>query len=139
MSRRRALAAVPGGYDQVARRTAFEAAHPGARTWHDGSAWRAQWSLGGDPLRSRPGNDLRSTLNDLDDWAVMAAERRLMMREFPGWHVYVTGSGRWAAFPLGWPEVPPPLVTAAAAALLRAAIRVARESWRLPSVEGASR
>src|SRR4051794_14141962 len=110
MSGRQALTAVPGYVDQVTRRTAFEAAHPGARAWHDGKDWRAEWSLGGDPLRSKARNDLRSVLNDLDDWAVMDAERRLLMAEFPGWHVYVTGAFEWAAFPLGWRSIPPPLL-----------------------------
>ncbi len=133
MSGRTALARVPGGYDQVARRKAFEAAHPAARIWRDGRDWRAEWPLGGMPLRTRPRNDLRYVLNDLDDLAAMDAERRLIMAELPGWHCYVTGSRDWAAFPLGTGMTPPPLVTAGTAAGLRAAVRAAIESWRLPA------
>jgi hypothetical protein len=137
MSGRRAP--VPNGYDQVGRRAQFEAAHPAVRIFHDGRDWRAEWPLGGYPLRTRPYWQLNGLLGELDRLAAMDAERRLLMAEFPGWHVYVTGTREWAAFPLGRDEVPPPLVTAGTAAALRAGIGAAAQSWRLPAAGGARR
>jgi hypothetical protein len=125
---------VPGGHDQVARREAFEAAHPAVRITHDGRDWRAGWSLGGPPLRSRPHWQLNGLLDELDRLAQADAERRAIMSDFSGWHAYVTRRGPaewWRAFPLGTGLQGPPEVIAATPAGLRDVIAAAVwAQWR---------
>jgi hypothetical protein len=125
---------VPDGHDQVVRREAFEAAHPAVRITLDGTWWRATWSLGGTPLRSRPHWQLNGLLDELDRLAQVDAERRAIMGDFPGWHAYVTRRGPmqwWRAFPLGTRLQGPPEVIAATPAGLRDAIAAAvRAQWR---------
>lgn len=131
-ARARRATAVPDGHDQVVRRERFEAAHPAARITLDGTWWRAQWSLGGTPLRSRPHWQLDKLLDELDRLAAADAERRAIMGDFPGWHCYVAPGGEWRAFPLGAGVQGPPEVTAATPGGLRDGIAAAAWSrWRL--------
>lgn len=131
----RRKSAAPDGYDQVVRREEFEEAHPAAHIRCDGRDWRAQWSLGGPPLASRPHWQLNGLLDELDRLAAVDAERRAIMGDFPGWHCYVTRRGPmewWRAFPLGDGVQAPPEVIAATPAGLRTVIAAASWSrWRL--------
>lgn len=60
---------VPPGYDQVARRRRFEAAHPGTVITHAGRDWSGSVPVAGRRAAAGPCNDLRTLLDVMDGLA----------------------------------------------------------------------
>ncbi len=92
-----AALAPPGGYDQVARRRAFEAAHPRAEIRHAGRDWHGSLPVAGRRLEAGPSNDLRELLGEMERLAALAADAEAIGAEFPGWRPWLSDAGDWWA------------------------------------------